>query len=87
MLNVRHASRERTDRGAVSETTPGGDKSDDDYAATDLEPSIMDIAVRHPITGKVQRNTKESGSYARAHSSPHCRPGRSMKGRDHQASS
>jgi hypothetical protein len=86
VLNVREAGGDRAHGSAVCESTPGSDKRDDEHATADLEPSIMDIAVRYPVTEKVQRDTEQSSRRARPHGSAHRRAGRGVKGDDHPAS-
>jgi hypothetical protein len=83
MLEIGSAGGHRTYRRTVSKASAEGQKPDEDNAAPDLEAAVVDVPVRHPITGEMERYAEERRRPARPHGRAQGRPGGGMHGDNH----
>lgn len=71
------------EHGRVEGPAPGGEQREHGKAASDLEPAVVDVLVRHPVACDVQRRTEEQRQRTRADERAREAPGRDMERDDH----
>jgi hypothetical protein len=84
VLEIGRGSRAGSERGRIERPTGQREQSKTEEAAADLEATIGDVLVRHPITGQMQRRTEGQGGEPRACQRTQPSTGRDMEGDDHE---
>src|SRR6476661_8475534 len=85
VLEVGHGSRRSSQHSGVEETSPGGQQTERDEPAADLEASVGNVLVRHPVAGEVQRWTERESKRPRAKQRAGRASGGHMQRHDHRA--
>ena len=84
VFEVRRGGGAGSERGWVERATTEGEQRQTEEAAADLEATIGDVLVRHPITGQMQRRTEGEGSEPRACQRTQRSTGCDMERDDHE---
>jgi hypothetical protein len=85
VLEVGHGGRRSSQHGGVEETSSGRPADRARRAAADLEASVGNVLVRHPVDGEVQRRAERESKRPRANQRTGRAAGRDMERDDHRS--
>ena len=84
VLEIGRGSRCGPKRGRIEQSTAEREQRQTEKAAANLEATIGDVLVRHPITGQMQRRTQAESGEPRARQRTQRSTGRDMNRDDHE---
>ena len=67
MLEVGRRRCRAAEHGGIERAAPGGEQTEGDETAADLEAPVRDVLVRYLVAGDVQRRAEQESERARAH--------------------
>lgn len=85
VLEIGRGGRGGPERGWIERPAAEREQSQTEQAASDLEATVGDVLVRHPITGEMQRRTQRQCSEPRAGQRAQGSTRRDMERDDHNS--
>jgi hypothetical protein len=84
VLEIRHGRRGAAEHSGVQRPSPGGEQTQRDEAAADLEAAIRNVLVRHPVSGDMEGRPEQEGERTRAEKRTGSATDRNVERDDHR---